>query len=220
MAPKKDLLIIHQILEVLLRKSARLWENKRDINKEELSETSLFNHQFMIELFPPIKSEQLEKIFKGTKNNSLSLERKIHLPPLSFDSEFIPIFSAELDLDKIPPEISFRIEMYRYKSTTGGKLQAIAFRFECGEEKSAHGYYHAQFTTECHGKSLPDCPKWIPQQIPCIPIMADLSAVSMLFCILVSLYGKGLYPKILRSVRIDKKYTNSLRHILWVTKIQ
>jgi len=219
-SPKKDLSILHELLEVLLRKSFRLWEGEKDINKKELNETSLINHEYMIELFPPIKLEQLEKMIKRRESNSLSLERKIHLPPLSFDSEFIPILSTDLDLDKTPPEINFRVEMYRYESASGCKLQAIAFRFECEDPNSVHGYYHAQFTAESHGTSLPDCPKWIPQQVPCFPLITDFSAVSVLFCILVSLYGKGLYPKIFRSVRIDNKYTNSLRHILWVPKVQ
>lgn len=219
-SPKKDLSILHQLLEVLLRKSFRLWENEKDIDKKELNETSLINHQYMIELFPPIKLVRLEKMVKGRTSNCLLLEKNIHLPPLSYDSEFIPILSADLDLDETPPEINFRIEMYRYKSASGCKLQAIAFRFECEDQRSVHGYYHAQFTAEPHGTSLPDCPKWIPQHIPCFPLITDFSAVSVLFCILVSLYGKGLYPKIFHSVNIDNKYTNALRHILWVPKVQ
>jgi len=218
-SPKKDLAIMRQLLEVLLRKSFRLWDEGKDMDKESLSDNAISNHQYMIESFPPIKLEKLEKIVGEAASNSLSLERKIHLPPLNFDSEFIPILSTTLDLDKSPPEISFRIEMYRYKSESGCKLQAIAFRFEGGHKDSLHDYYHVQLTTECHGTSLPDCPKWIPQQIPCIPILMDSSVVSMLFCVLVSLYGKGFYPKIFRSVRIDDKYTNSLRHILWIPKV-
>lgn len=219
-SPKKDLLILHQLLDALLRKSFRLWDNEQDIDKEKLTETSLLNHQYMIGLFPPIKLEQLEKTIRENKSNSLSLERKIHLPPLSLDSEFIPILSTDLNLDEKPPKTCFRIEMYRYKSTSGCKLQAIAFRFECQGQKSVHGYNHAQLTTECHGISLPESPKWIPQQIPCLPILTDSSVVSILLCILVSLYGKGLYPKLLRSIKIDKEYTESLQHILWIPRNQ
>jgi hypothetical protein len=219
-SPKKDLSIFHQLLEILLRRSFRLWREGKDIERKDLNEKSLFNHQYWIEAFPPIKLGQLEKMFKGKTSNSLLLERKIHLPPLSFDSEFIPILSADLDLDRTPPALHFRVEMYRYKSTSGCKPQAVAFRFECEDQKSVHGYYHAQFTAEVHGTSLPDCPKWIPQHIPCFPLITNSSAVSVLFCVLVSLYGKGLYPKIFRGVNIDNKYTNSLRHILWPPKIQ
>lgn len=198
-----------QVLQRLHRFTSRQWRLRKDLGGSKLNKNTIDNFENMIYYYKrPVSIGELEKIMKEKLGNlCLDLDKPFYLPPLEENSEFIPLLSLKCNLSESPPNISLRIEMFRYLIEEKYKLQGFGFRFETGKSGSKHDYWHVQVTKVVGG------PDWIPDTVPCIPVRAKCP-VSLIFCMLISFYGKGMYNKIFSGMNIDKKYKEPLKGIL------
>lgn len=211
----KNFGIIGDLLKRLNDRSATLWRNGENLSGSGLSRTTKENYSELINFKPPMSSGELERLVRESRTGrclSFGESSFLYLPPLEKNSEFIPILSLQCDLSASLQNVSLGIEMYLYDEK---KLKGLGFRFEGGELDSIHDYWHVQIVTESRATyaELPECPDWIPTTVPCIPARAD-SPVSLLLCMLVSFYGKGIYNKLFPDVNIDKEFTQPLKYIL------
>lgn len=211
---QKDFVWVCNLLKEIHIKSNNKWSTFKNLSGSKLDSPTLDNFSNVKEFKNPMKYEELEYLIKNaqeSKNLSLHLNKNLYLPPLEYNSEFIPILFLDCDLNKSDPDVSFKINLFRSiieENTI--KLQYFGVRFEIHGPESPHGYYHFQVT---HAHS-PGCPDWVPNTLPCIPIRCKCP-VSLLLCMLISFYGKGMFNKLFRGdMNIDKNYTECLKDIL------
>jgi len=177
-------------------------------------------HEKTIHIFPPMNRQQVEYLLsdrsKNPKSDFFSLDKPafFYLPPLEKNSEFAPILILRCDYNESPPETRLMILMIRH---IGDEEKCFGFRFEGPAIDSMHDYWHAQITTELRRRGgrqkLPGCPDWIPDEVPCIPTTAKCP-VSLILCMLISLYGKRIFNEFFADLNIDPKYKKPLEPIL------
>jgi len=215
----KDYGFMCQVLMTLAKKSETLWSEKRDLNGSDIRCGMRDSYEFMISSKHPITSKALEELInEGSRRRELCFDSKFYLPPLQDNSEFIPVFSLKCNLGSPSPKTSLRVEMYRVvKIGRGKETHCLGMRFEVHGNGSEHNYCHVQLSSEHRWKGskdlLPNCPRWIPTEIPRIPLMADCP-VSLIIALLVSFYGKHQTREMMKSIRFDGKYEQALRR-LW-----
>lgn len=213
----KDFNMMCDTLQCLLRKSKNLWKARINLSYSKLGIRTVENYNKLIGLRRPISPEELEKEVekkRKSKKRNLQLDKPFYLPPLEKDPEFIPLLFLKCDLDKSSYDISLRIEMYRYRRDNSPRLEGFGLRFEMHEKPSEHDYAHVQVTNEHDGAILPECPGWLPTTLPCIPAKAECP-VSLIFCMLISFYGKKMYNKIFPAdLNIEDRCKKILKDIL------
>lgn len=120
----------------------------------------------------------------------------------------------ECDMRELPERASIRLGMIKIIDIeTSPKARGFGFRFETRHENSKHDYMHAQVTINPFVNPLPGCPPWIPVHIPCIPTTAD-NVVTLLFCLLISLYGKRTLGEMITDMQVAEKYIKPVREII------
>lgn len=210
--PGSDFSIMGQILTRIFQISTKLWRNGLTLENEEVHETILDHYDTLLFMKPPIAEGELENLVRKPRRRKLLLDRPFYLPPLKDDGEFIPILQIDWNFrDKT--DISIRIEMYRFiQMFEGGSqphLRSIGFRFEIHKDSKTHDFMHVQITR------IHACPDWLPTTLPCIPTITK-GAVSLLFCVLASLYGKNVYNMLFSGMKISNKYLLPLKEILTI----
>jgi len=211
---KRDFDLLNKLIGNLLEKSATLWRRKLlDFGGKEISDDTKDTYYSLIDIKYPLSEGEFKKfVEETTKRGNFQIELdRLYLPPLEDEGEFIPILALSCDLKSPHGSISFRIRLIR--GDTKKKpltFQGIGYRFELGHSTSTHSYYHVQFTNladESDPKwQLPGCPVWIPTLIPRILTPAR-NPVSLILCILLSLYGKiEFVDKLVSGIRADKRY--------------
>ncbi len=216
----KDFGVMCQILTDVRRDSDRMWRNLRDGNDNNLDIGTTETYRRLSEVMAPMKEADFQKEVERTEAHlQLKLpppaNKNLHfyLPPLERNSEFVITFSSSCDLGRAPWDIDFRIHMYRllgYPQTTGGQasqFERVTFRFEGPETMPAHHFYHAQLTPAF------GCPNWLPSSIPCLPLAAN-NPVSLLVCLMMSLYGRKMFNQLLVEGRRDGRYRDLLAQVL------
>jgi len=201
----KDFEMMCVLLESLLDLSEHLWSTRKDLDGNALDAgTTMRNFDMtLIKTRSPLTHKDLDFLRKKSRNSRLRFSG-FYLPPLDEDKEFIPILSLDCNLGSSPPRLSLRVGMTKY--IKGKKLRPVSlgFRFEMGIPKSNHNYHHMQLTGTPHDEPLEGCPE-LPETYPCVITPAKCS-VSLLLCLLLSLYGSRISKHGIFTANIDKKY--------------
>lgn len=148
----------------------------------------------------PIREEELERAFlRGSEDtvNFTDLKRVLYLPPLSHhDNDCVPVLSLECSRQDVEAlKLSF---MLIRDDVTEQRLVGIGFRMEKGTGE--HHFYHAQLIRSLRdgeaNENYVECPQWLPETQPSIPIYA-ISSATLLLCTLLSIYGlDGFWEKL------------------------
>jgi len=104
--------------------------------------------------------------------------------------EPIGFFSTLLECDRRNADaLKLRFILVRDDDETQ-QLVCIGFRMDKGEDE--HGFYHAQLIRCLQGDDTDEdyieCPRWLPETQPSLPICA-VSSATLLLCMLLSIYG-------------------------------
>jgi len=193
--------IMCQILQKLKKKSETLWRNELSIEGEPLDEKTIDSYKTLKKLRTPLDKSDLDRLIASSINQQLTWDFYFYLPPLE-DPHYIP--TLKIDCNYPSEKISFRLEFYKFTDKKNLKLVGFGFRFETGERPSKHDFFHAQVSNRPLPSKplLPKCPGWIPTSIPCIPLKAECP-ISLIFNMLISLYGTGLYNKLFPQKLMD-----------------
>lgn len=197
----KDFLIIREILLDLFHRQRSL------TNKNELPEYDRLFHDF-----PPMDSDGKIRNLIDEKNGLITdfcnSNEYLYLPPLDQDPKVVPIFLFDCDFSKTTNDVTFVIVLFRFIDGSDIR-ESIAFRFEGPEgtnvDLSRHNYWHMQVTNKITGRKGSQkhiCQKWLPDKMPCIPIVSQCP-VSLLLCMLFSFYGKKLTFEYIRPDTFD-----------------
>lgn len=213
----KDFKMMGDVLLRIFEKSNAQWRKGSTLEGKKIDDNTVDDYQKLLCIKPLIAPGKLENLVKKPRYQGLLLDRpfNLYLPPLSRNMEFVPILSIDWKLNKPWIELSIRIEMYRYCSIDGSRshLRSIGFRFEIHKPGTPHDYMHVQVTNRFGRGVVEGSPDWLPTTLPCIPTIAK-GPVSLLFCVLVSLYGKEMYSGLFSGMNLPKKYVEPLKEII------
>ena len=208
----KDLQALGQVLRQLNQFSSNLWRAEKDFRGSALIEDAKSNYESLITRRYPIKDADLEEIIeKSYQDGKITLGDRFYLPPLEGNKEFIALLFLDCDFKKDPPKVDLRVGMYRF-TRESGVLQGFGFRFEMHDHSSNHNYYHVQITTQPHKKLAHEYVSWIPEELPCVLLPAT-NPVSLVFCILISFYGRRISERMISPMNIDRKYKEPLQFL-------
>jgi len=207
---QKDIKILCQVLRQLNRLSGVHWDTQKDLEGSDLTLDARQNYAKLIVSKHPMKEKDFEGFEQQVASSGVIKLGKFYLPPLDSDKEFIPLLWAEGDFKKEPPAVGFRIGMYRFPK--GRRPQVFGFRFEMHDGKSNHDYFHVQVTSEPHPEIDCDSTDWGPDHIPCVLVPAN-NVVSLVFCILISFYGRRISEQMISHLNIDGKYKEPLQFL-------
>ena len=220
----------YQILTPLckIQKSAWIDEENRWKPSKCALETYRFISQYQLQSLRPIKFEDIEDFFSPSDTANVNFfeeEKVLYLPPLEKDAKFLPIFSLCCNLSRNQSIAKFRVMLVTLDQSQQA-LNGIGFRMETPEGRNQntntndndstgiHDFHHAQliqqFSPEQFGNILPTkCPSWLPESQPSFPMPADCP-VTLLLCIMMTLYGWKYYNNFCNSIRGIEQYRNKL----------
>lgn len=209
----KELKIIVNLLDSLYDLSSNKWRNSKDIFNKNIPQSTITNYEVLSGIYYPEKIDKEKMRTEIDENKIINLEEKFFLPPLDYDKEFIPIMGINADYDTEPHSFDIRVGLYRYENGDYNKLQGFGYRFE-RHPGGNHSYFHAQLTKKPHTLIQKyETPKWIAEHLPCLVIPAE-NAVSLLFTVLISFYGKEIARNFVSAQNVDGKYKIPLRFAL------
>lgn len=143
------------------------------------------------------------------------IKRPIILPPLEkYDTKFIPTLTCDCDFTTESPSVRYGLLLLEVQEDDNYRF--VEFRYELGHQGSYHYYPHAQFSRM---GVQHECIDWIPTRTPAFPLAAN-GAVSLLLCIIISLYSKKISGKIVNYLRIDDEYKIPLKRIIYLLSKQ
>ena len=212
---RKELEILGQVFQRIHRFQEKYWRDGLDLSGSSVSQATMENYQSISAVVCyPIKTKELDEIIKAAREDgNLQLEvGNLFLPPLDLNKEFIPILSVNCDYRTTPPSMRLCVGMFSLDKKR--ELEVFSFRFETGNSPSNHDYCHAQFVRrfrrEGDGVSFSSLPDWVPETYPCILVPAN-NPISLIFCMLLSFYGKNAWQRMLSDLNIDGKYFATFR---------
>ena len=219
-----------QILTPLCELQESAWNGEEP--KWKPSERALETYKFvsgqLLLSVRPIKPEDIEQFFspsKTAKVNFFKENRVLYLPPLrkdADDAEFVPIFSLCCNLSKNKSTAKFRVMLVTLDKNDKNdkkKLNGIGFRMETPEGRTKiHDFHHAQLIQQFSPKQFDNilptkCPSWIPGSQPSFPLPANCP-VTLLLCLIVTLYGGEYYTKICGRISGIEQYRNKLAELM------
>ncbi len=217
---QKIITAFNQILTPLcnIQKSAWFKEEKDWKPSKGALETYRFVSQQRLLSLQPIKPEDIKAFFpisgKCANVNFFEEEKILYFPPLRKDAEFVPIFSLCCNLSKDQSIARFRVILVSLDENDKTKLNGIGFRMETPDGTGIHDFYHAQLIQQFSPKQFGDklrakCPCWLPESQPSFPMPADCP-VTLLLCIILTLYGWEHYQKICYRIRGIEQYLKKL----------
>ena len=203
----KDFLIL------LLKEQESAWVNRDYRNpRDEPSETAFNTYCAIINKWIPITLEEIESFFK--ENDTLNLDfsergKVLYLPPLKKDANFVPILSLDCKWNQTWHSARLKVMLVCLDNgpDKNPKFYGIGFRLETPEgmnqpgtatgNEGIHDFHHAQLIKKFGKKKLDrkleiDCPSWLPESQPSFPLPAKCP-VSLLFCLIATLYGRKEY---------------------------
>ena len=227
----------NQILTPLCELQESAWNGEEP--KWKPSERALETYKFvsgqLLLSVRPIKPEDIKQFFspsKTAKVNFFKENRVLYLPPLrkdADDAEFVPIFSLCCNLSKNQSIARFRVMLVTLDESNEA-LNGIGFRMETpeGRDQSSnttdndnigiHDFHHAQLIQQFDPKQFGDklqtkCLSWLPESQPSFPLPADCP-VTLLLCLIVTLYGGKYYKKICDPILGIEPYRNKLAKLM------
>lgn len=221
----KIITAFNQILTPLCELQESAWngeEPKWKPSKRALETYKFVSDQLLLSV-RPIKPKEIEEFFspsKTAKVNFFKENRVLYLPPLrkdADDAEFVPIFSLCCNLSKDQSIARFRVMLVTLDEDDKETLNGIGFRMETPEHRNStgiHDFHHAQLIQQFNPKRSDDklrtkCPSWLPESQPSFPMPADCP-VTLLLCIILTLYGWEYYKKICYRICGIEQYRKKL----------
>lgn len=181
----QDVHTLYDMLSVLCRQQ-RHWSRPQP--KQKPPRRALEVWEVLKDQWIPIGEEELEYAFmRGNVDtvNFSALRRVLYLPPLPHhDNDCVPVLSLVCGR-RNADELKLSFMLVRDDETEKG-LVGIGFRMEKGTGE--HSFYHAQLIRSLHGNDIVECPRWLPETQPSIPLYA-ISSATLLLCTLLSIYG-------------------------------
>ena len=150
----------------------------------------------------------------------------LYLPPLERDPRCVPILSLYCKLQEPQSIMKLRVMLVSLDENRGPDgIYGIGFRMETPESINqnmslpannqsaafdnggAHDFHHAQLIRKFGQRKLDnklqiDCPIWLPQSQPSFPLPAKCP-VTLLLCLIVTLYGRRYYNQFLTEHEIS-----------------
>jgi len=218
----KEIDVLRQILQFMMKKSKYCWRNRIDISGEKLRSETREDYRSLIKRMFPSKWGNLDPLIKKACKSKAKLAASdvghVYFPPFyGDDREFVPVITFEADFSGELPQFLFRIAMLAY-NRDNSKLRVFGCRFETPHANSNHDYCHAQFTRDPldisasgNSESVEMMVEWAPEHIPCILAPARGPA-SLLVWLIVDLYGKKSAP-LFSTMKFDKAYKEPLRYL-------
>ncbi len=225
--PSKDLEILAQLLKRIYQLQDKHWRNGINLNGEHIDEQTNANFKLLVNrVCKPIGESELDTLITQSMERSQQLSiSNLFLPPLSQDEDFVPVLSIKYDFTQVNPTMRLCVNMFSFcnlEKKTEKKPLVFGFRFEIDHAKSNHDYCHSQLTrTFIMEKNSPhvrrqeiaspisSLPAWVPESTPCL-IVPACCPVSLLFCMLISFYGKVICG-LITDLKIDGKYFKTLK---------
>ena len=215
-----------QILTPLCELQESAWsgeEPKWKPSKRAL-ETYKFVFEQRLQSVQPVKPHEIDQFFSPSdtaKVNFFNENKVLYLPPLrkdAEDAEFVPIFSLCCNLSKDQSVARFRVILVSLDENDKTKLNGIGFRMETPDGTGIHDFHHAQLIQQFSPKQFDDklraqCPCWLPESQPSFPLPADCP-VTLLLCIIITLYGWEYYKEICDPIRGIEPYRNKLAELM------
>ena len=193
---------IREILLALYRYQARGWRGSSIPIAAKDARDSLLGSGFV-----PVGEKELEAITKdllvGRGRHQRYRRIGMFLPPLPRDTGFVPVLWVSEDYKR------FRLELF---TIDNGRVFSLGIRFEYPEGEGMHDYYHCQLfnrSQEYEENRFLNCPAWLPDTIPCLPLPAK-NGVELLLCIYWSLYGREEVIEFIRSVNILPAFSSAI----------
>lgn len=211
-----------QILTPLCELQESAWNGEEPNWKpsKRALETYKFVFEQRLQSVKPVKSKEIDQFFSPSdtaKVNFFKENRVLYLPPLrknAENAEFVPIFSLCCNLSRDQNIARFRVMLVSLDENDKTKLNGIGFRMETPDGTGIHDFYHAQLIQQFSPKQFGDklrikCPSWLPESQPSFPMPADCP-VTLLLCIILTLYGWEYYKKICYRIDGIEQYLKKL----------
>lgn len=219
---EKIITAFNQIFTPLCKIQKSAWVDKEE--KWKPSKRALKTYEFVsdhrLQSVQPINSDDVDQFFPPSKTANVNFfeENKVlYLPPLKRDAEnaeFVPIFSLCCNLSKDQKIARFRVMLVSLDKDDKTTLNGIGFRMETPDGTGIHDFHHAQlihqFSPKRFDNILPtECPSWIPESQPSFPMPADCP-VTLLLCIILTLYGWEYYKNFCNRIPGIQEYRNKI----------
>ena len=167
--------------------------------------------QYLSKTYPVISSTQLSGVLARDQDSS---NFGTHFLILKFTgkSSILPLVALEREVNR-PADLSIQVAVFRHSAN--GSPAAIGYRFEAPSGEGRHDYYHVQFVRRFRNpdRPLPQCPEWLPDKQPAIPVGAR-DAVSLFLVLLISLYGRTYIEGLVREEPKLRNLTANVRGLL------
>ncbi len=195
--------------------------------RQNLFPQALEAYETVLERLPPITLPEIKNLFKQCctpsetyKANSSQWGKVLYLPPVEQYNYFLPTLSLNCRLNENQSIAQFRVMLIRIEENkTTHEFCGIGFRMEtpgsaaqnsCATVNDGiHDFYHAQLVrkldSKLKNKLQITCPNWIPDAQPSFPLAADCP-VTLLLCLIVTLYGKKYYSQFLEEHKNNMPY--------------
>ena len=198
----KDLLIL------LFKKQESAWTGRNPRDKP--SDPALETYNAIINKWIPITLKEIESLFNKSQQDFSEWGKVLYLPPLKKDAHFVPVLSLEdCKWDQTQHSARLKVMMVCRRNCTdeNQKPYGIGFRLETPESanqpettadsEGIHDFHHAQLIKKFCKKKFDRrlqicCPSWLPESQPSFPLPAKCP-VSLLFCLIATLYGRNEY---------------------------
>lgn len=178
---------LNQMFNVLFREQERAWTRLQ-------LETSLLSpacktYQQLLPSCPPVNEREIEAWLAPGETidvNFASHNKFLYLPPLEKNTDFVPVMQMRCILNEEQTDVSLRV-MFVRNIGDGNRLGGLGFRLESGAGR--HDFYHAQLIRDFGRGQGIEGPEWLPETQPSFPLAAKCP-VTLILCLLLSLYGK------------------------------
>lgn len=132
-------------------------------------------------------------------NTSFPNASYLYLAPIISDQIMVPRIRISCDFGRLKPSVRCSVEIFTLDNKEEEiKIKVFKYRFETPEGPGIHNYYHIQnIKTKDIG--------WIPTGQPAFPMDAN-NSVQLLICLLLSLYGLDIIPKMEQDIKGIQQY--------------
>ena len=212
----------------------------REENKWKPSCQALKTYRRISATWVPMEFKNINHEFDTSELDIDFSNRFLYLPPLKKDANFVPVLSLCCKLNETQSVAKFRVMLVCLDTCFGAnrEVYGIGFRMETphsqdqnadtsanedGEtpaHRGIHDFHHAQLIRTFrrntpHDEPQIDCPIWLPQSQPSFPLPAKCP-VTLLLCLMVTLYGKEDYYNFCRRIDFIDRYLKKLDS--WITE--
>lgn len=196
-----------------------LWEKNESVNRRPSGKVNEIHSHIMYDFLKIENSSILESMLPNQDHPKVNFQdsrRFLYLEPTEIGNYMVPVLSWQCDFSQKPiPEI--RIYLSLFQLDKDKQLKAIGYRFETPEKGNRHYFYHAQLIKNflngkpawCH-----QCREWLSERQPSF-ILDARDPISLLICLLISLYGLDYIDKNLLTANFKNELVPYVRNMAW-----